>query len=102
MQLDFYLVGGCCTTTIEVANGDSILSYALALYYTSSNNEEDRIFNIDANPLNIWYSTVIDKFYSECTKLATHNLVTQYSFDYASHYYLKVVDYKKVYLEHFI
>jgi len=102
MKLDFYLVEAGTDTTVDVAHGNQILNYELIDYYGELNLPDQRIFHTDANPLDIWYTLPIEEYYDKLTKLATHDLLTQYSFDYASYYYLDIVNHKATYPEHFI
>jgi len=105
MKLDFYLVKEGTKNHIDIEHKNKVLGYELPDYkhnYNYKITPEPSIFAPNAIKGHLWYDATAKEYHGGALKLATHNLLTQYSLDYAVYYYQHIVDIKQTYPEYFI
>lgn len=84
--------------TIEVTNPLGRLLNENSLDYLREwSTRSYKVVNPDYLYTDTWFKESIDSYYQNivATPLATHNLVSSYSLEYAIHYYYNVADYRK-------
>lgn len=94
-----------CTFTIEVSNhlGHLLNEQSIDYLYDWSAYSYKAV-NPDYLHTGIWFKENIGAYYHNVavTPLATHNLVSSYSLEYAIHYYYNVANFKQTHPEIYV